>query len=150
MLVLEGAAAQGGQQFVEVGQQDVGGLGELDGEAGVEHVAARHAEMDEAAVRPDLLGEPGQEGDHVMARLALYFVDAFHVCRAHGGERRFAAFAYDAGRLGGDFAKLGHGVRGQGLDAEPDAVAVLWRPDGDHGGAGVTGNHAGGIGDERK
>ena len=94
VLVLDGAALEGGEQVVEIGQQDVGGLGELDGEAGVEHVAARHAEMDEAAVRADFFGEPGEKGDDVVAGLALDLVDAVDVGLGHRGEGRGAAFAY--------------------------------------------------------
>ena len=41
ILVLEGAPLQRRQQRVEIGEQQVGGAHELDGEAGVEHVRAR-------------------------------------------------------------------------------------------------------------
>ncbi len=47
-LVLEGAALQHREQLVEIGDQDVGGLAELDREAGVEHVGAGHALVEEA------------------------------------------------------------------------------------------------------
>ena len=67
-------------------QQQVGGLGELDGEAGVQHVAAGHALVHEAAVRPDRLGEPGQEGDDVVPGLALDRVDALEIGRRDRGQ----------------------------------------------------------------
>ena len=47
-LVLEGAALDGREQSVDVGEQEVGGARELDGETGVEHVRRGHALMDEA------------------------------------------------------------------------------------------------------
>ena len=75
-LVLEGAALERGQQRVDVGDQDVGGAHELHGEAGVEHVGRGHALMHEARLRPDDLGEMGQEGDDVVLDLALDRVDA--------------------------------------------------------------------------
>ena len=50
-LVLEGAALQHREQGVEIGDQDVGGAGELDREAGVEHVGAGHALVQEARRR---------------------------------------------------------------------------------------------------
>ena len=76
VLVLEGAALQDGEQRIEVGEQDVGGLLQLHREAGVEHVARGHALMDEARLGPDMLGEVGEEGDHVVRGLALDLVDA--------------------------------------------------------------------------
>ena len=79
VLVLDGPALQGGEEEVEALEEEVGGLGELDGEAGVEHVAAGHALVDEAAVGADALGEPGEEGDDVVAGLALDLVDAVQV-----------------------------------------------------------------------
>ena len=75
-LVLEGAALQRGEQRVDVGDQDVGGARKLHGEAGVEHVRARHALMHEARVRADELGEVGQEGDDVVLGHPLDLVDA--------------------------------------------------------------------------
>ncbi|MDH4981795.1 hypothetical protein [Hyphomicrobium sp. D-2] len=41
-------------------------LRELHREAGVEHVARRHALMHEARFRADNFGDPGQEGDDVV------------------------------------------------------------------------------------
>ena len=75
-LVLEGAALQRGEQRVDVGDQDVAGALQLHREAGVEHVGARHALMDEARVRADELGEMGEEGDDVVLGHPLDLVDA--------------------------------------------------------------------------
>ena len=50
-LVLEGAPLQRREQRVDVGDEDVAGALKLHREAGVEHVRARHALMDEARRR---------------------------------------------------------------------------------------------------
>ena len=61
VFVLEGAPLQRRQHRVEVGEQEVGGLGQLHRKAGVEHVARRHPLVHEARLGPDMLGEVGQE-----------------------------------------------------------------------------------------
>src|SRR2546425_532334 len=65
-----------GMTCVEVGKQQVGGAGELDVEAGVEHVGGGHALMHEARLGADDLGKMGEEGDDVVLGLALDLVDA--------------------------------------------------------------------------
>ena len=91
-LVLERAALERGEQPVDVGDQEVGGARQLHVEAGVEHVGRGHALMHEARLRPDDLGQMGQEGDDVVLDLALDLVDALDV------ERGVAALVPD--RLG--------------------------------------------------
>ena len=135
-LVLLGAAAKRGQQRVDVGQQDVGGADELHAEAGVEDVRRGQPLMQVAGLRPDDLGDVGQERDDVVAGLRLDLLDA------RGVELRPGALAAD--RLGRRFrhrADLGHGVEGVRLDLEPDAVAGFGRPDGRHCGARIARNH---------
>ena len=78
-LVLEGAALERGEQRVDIGDQQVGGALELDGEAGVEHVGRGHALVDEARFGADDLGEMGEEGDDVVLHLALDLVDPLDV-----------------------------------------------------------------------
>ena len=121
---------------VDVGEQDVAGARELDGEAGVEHVRRGHALMDEARVRADELGEMRQEGDDVVLGHALDLVDALDVeC---GG----AAFFPDRlGRFLRDHAEFGQRVAGMRLDLEPDAEAGFRRPDGDHFRPRIAGDH---------
>lgn len=94
VLVLDRAAPQGGQDRVDILQQEVAGLDQLHGKAGVEHVGRGHALVDEACLRPDMLGRVGQEGDHVVARLALDRVDALDL--------EAAALPDRAGGLGRD------------------------------------------------
>ena len=85
--VFLGAGLQRGEQPVEIGQQDVGGPGELDGEAGVQSVGRGHALMDEARVGAHLLGKLGQEGDHIVFGFGLDLarcgrsVPAYRACR---------------------------------------------------------------------
>ena len=96
-LVLEGAALERRQQRVDVGDQDVGGARELHGEAGVEHVGAGHALMDEARVGADELGEMGEEGDDVVLGHALDLVDARDVERRRRSPFSQIAFAASFG-----------------------------------------------------
>ena len=93
VLVLERARLQRRQHRVQVRQQQVRGLGELHRQAGVQHVRAGHAQMHEAAVLADRLGQPGEEGDHVMARLALDRVDPVDVGLADRGDLGAALLA---------------------------------------------------------
>ena len=52
-------------------------------------------------VRTDRLGQPGQEGDDVVAGFTLDRVDPLDVGRGHGGELRAALFADGAGGAAG-------------------------------------------------
>ena len=140
-LVFQGAFLQRGQHQLDVGQQQVCRLGQLHGEAGVQHVAAGHAQMDEPAVRPDPFCQPGQEGDDVMAGFPLDGVDPLQVGGAQAGDVQAAIGADVVCCLGRDGAELGHRLGGQRLDVEPDAKSVLRAPDRRHFGAGVAGNH---------
>ncbi len=75
-LVLEGALLQRRQHALDIGDQDIGGLHELDRQARVQHIRRCHALVHEPRLRPDMLGEVGQEGDDVVLGLALDLVDA--------------------------------------------------------------------------
>ena len=132
-LVLEGPALQGRKQPVQVGKQDVRGLAELHGEAGVQHVRGGHALMHEAGLGPDMLGQVGEKREDLVAGLEFDLVDAFDL--------EGAALANRARRLGRDGAELGLGVAGMGLDLEPDLVAVRGLPDRGHLRAAVARDH---------
>ena len=132
-LVLHRPALQDGKQPIEIGEQDVARLLQLHCQAGIEHVGRRHALMHEAGGRADMLGEIGEEGDHVVLGLALDLVDARRIEAAELPDRRR--------RLLGDDAERGLGVAGMGLDLEPDAIAVGGLPDGRHLGPAVARDH---------
>ncbi len=136
VLVLARALFERRHHPVDVGDQDVRRPGELDGKAGIEHVRRGHALVHEARLRPDMLGEVGEEGDHVVMRLALDLVDAGDV--EFSGRPR----PHGLGGLLGDHAELGLGVGGVGLDFEPDAEAGLRLPQGHHVGTGIARDHA--------
>ena len=75
-LVLARAALDRGVERVDVGDENIGGPHQLDVKASVEHVGGGHPLMHEARVRPDELGQMGEEGDDVVLDLALDLVDA--------------------------------------------------------------------------
>ena len=135
-LVLEGAPLQRLQEPVDVGDQEIGGAGELHRQAGVEHVRRGHALMNEARLRPDDFGEVGEEGDDVVLGLALDRIDALDV------EDGVPGLGPDRLRgLGRNDAKLGLRIGGVGLDFEPDAEAGLRLPDGGHLRPGIARDH---------
>ncbi len=135
VFVLLGAALQRRQQRIEVGEQQVARLGELQRQAGIEHVGRRHPLMDDAGVRPDMLGEVGEKGDDVVAGLALDRLDALDL--------EAAALPHRGGGLRRDHADRGLGVAGMGLDLEPQAEPVGRLPDPAHCGSAVAGDHGG-------
>jgi hypothetical protein len=139
-LVLERPALQSGQQQVDAFEQQVGGARQLHGEAGVQHVRAGHALVQEAGLGADDFRHVGQEGDDVVLGDALDLVDAVAVpdCVA-------ALFPDRLGGQLGDDPKFGHGVGGVGLDLEPDLVLGLAGPDGGGFGAGVAADHGRGV-----
>ena len=133
--VLERPPPECGKQPVESGIQNSARTAQLHREARVEHIRRRQAEVDEARVGTDYLGEMGKECDHVVTRLPLDFVDAveieFRVPRLpdrRGGRLRNSA----------DFRQR---VAGMGLDFEPDAVTRLRSPDFRHLRARIARNH---------
>ncbi len=134
VLVLEGAGLQRGKQRIDVGDEDVGRLDQLHVEAGIEHVGGGEPRMQEARLRPDMLGDRGEEGDHVVLHLPLDLVDA--------GDVEAAALPDRIGRVLGDQPELGHRLGGIGLDPEPDAELGLGLPDAGHLGAAIAGDHA--------
>ncbi len=115
-------------KLVQIRDQQVRRPLELHREAGVEHVGAGHPLVQEARLRADLLGHPGQEGDHVMLRHRLDRVDRGDV---DDGLRRPPGPDL-LGRLLRHRAELGHRVERVRLDLEPDAEARLRLPEGGH------------------
>src|SRR5690606_24522389 len=138
-----GAALEGGEQGISIGNQQVGGAGHLHREGGVENVRGGHALVHEAGVGADDFAEVGQEGDDVVLGGALDLVDARDVKAViamlglagihHVPDVLGALFRHHA-----QFGELGGGV---GLDLEPDGKARFGGPDGHHFGAGIARDH---------
>ena len=135
-LVLEGTLLDGGEQSVDIGDQQVGRPHELDVQAGVEHVGGGHALVDEARIGADEFGQMGEEGDDVVLRHPLDFVDPGDVEGDVAGPVPDRLCA-----LLGDNAEVGEGVAGMGLDLKPDAEPGLRVPDFYHFGARIAGDH---------
>ncbi len=133
-LVLEGALFQRGEQGVDIGDEEVGRLHELEVETGVKDVGRRHPLMQEAGLRPYFFRDRGEEGDDIVLHLALDFIDA--------GDLEIPAIPDGLRRLLRNEAELGHRLRRQGLDLEPDAESGFRLPDASHFGSAVAGNHA--------
>ena len=74
-----GTDDEGGRQPVRTGQEPLAGGAELEGEGGVDHVAAREPEMEEPPLGTDGLRDLAHEGDHVVIRGSLDLGDAIHV-----------------------------------------------------------------------
>ena len=89
--------------------------------------------MHEARFRPHMFGEVGEEGEHVVLRHDLDFVDTLDL--------EPPARPHRAGGVGGNCTQPGLGVAGMGFDFEPDFKLGPRLPDADHFGAAVAGNH---------
>ena len=77
----------------------------------------------------------GQKSDHIMLGDSFNLVDARYVeCDVLGFPNRLGIGAWY-------HAQIGLCVTGVGFDLVPDPELGLWRPDGNHVGAGVAGNH---------
>ena len=136
-LVLDGAALERFEKRIEISEENVARLRKLHGKAGVEHVRAGHALVQEARLVARAFGNPGQESDDVVFDLGLDRVDAGDVdavCERRGGVDR-------GNRPRRDNAKLFELFGREHFDVEPDAEPVFRRPDRGHGRAGITGNH---------
>ena len=92
--------------------------------------------MDEACIiRADMFGKMRQKGDYVMLGHSLDFIDA-------GDVELDILGAPDGFGVGlGDHAERCLRVAGVGFDLVPDPEPCLGRPDGNHFGTRVTGDH---------
>ena len=116
-------------------QQQVGGLFQLHGEAGVQHIRGGQALVDETALLADMLGQMGEEGDDIMLHLGLDLIDPVDIeldvfCLPDSLDRRLR-----------HHTQLGQLLRRMRLDQVPDLVLVLVRPDGGHFRTGIAGDH---------
>src|SRR5262245_46808718 len=134
VLVLESAPFQRGKQSIHIGYEQIGGLHQLNVEAGVEHVRGGHATVEETRLWSDVLSDVCQKGDDVVLDLGLDLVDAVDV--------KAPALLHRLGDGFRDQPKLGHGLSRKRLDLEPDAKLGLRLPNASHVGAAVAGDHA--------
>ena len=137
--VLQGPLLHRRQHPVDAAEQQRRGLGQLHRQGGVEHVGGGHALVEVARRRTALLLGPGEEGDDVVLDRLLDLLDARHV---GGGQLVAVEDLAEGGEvLGRHLAQRHHGLAGQQLDVEPDAVSPLAGPDAPHLGAGVARDH---------
>ena len=124
------------QQFVHIGQKHVCGADQLYVEACVQHIGTGHALMNKARlVAADMFSQMGQKGDHIMFGNRFNLVDARHIeCDVFGFPNRLGIGARD-------HAQIGLCITCVSFDLVPDAELCLGRPDGNHVGAGIAGNH---------
>ncbi len=123
-----------GQKIIQIGQQQVRGLGQAQAQGGVQHVGRRQAEVEVAAVLPQAGGHLVHERGHVVVGLGLDLQDAGHVDfgLAGGPLRRLRRYE----------AALRHGSHGGQFHLEPAGKLVLFGPDPGHDFTAVSGNHA--------
>jgi hypothetical protein len=119
----------------EPGQQEIGGVLELERERGIHHVRGRETHVDVAGVRAERLLQVRQEGDHVVAGGGLDLVDA-------GGLDPGPPLD-PAERVLGDQAALAVHLAHRQLDLQPGLVLGVLGPDPRHLGTRVAGNHRG-------
>ena len=121
----------------ETGQDPLQGFPDEEGEGRVHDVVGGQADVDEPAVRADLLVDRGQEGDDVVLDDLLDLLDP--------GDRE-AGLGLDGLQGGrGDLPEPGPGLADGELDVEPPAVAVLVGPNAAHLGEGVAFDHLSSI-----
>ncbi len=132
-LMFECAAFQDREQFVEVGDQKLGGLFQLNRKRRVEYVGAGHALVEVARLGAHLAARPGEESDHVMLGDRFDCVDRGDVDLAkHVG---IVSGADPSRVLQRDHPDVAHRLGRENLNREPDPIAVFGRPDGRHFGA---------------
>ena len=89
--------------------------------------------MHEPRFGADMLGDIGEEGDHIMLGLALDLVDPVDLERTLLLDRLSRLFRHDA--------ELGQRIGGMRLDLEPDLEAGLRLPNGGHFRTGIARDH---------
>ncbi len=121
---LEGASLEHLAERGEVALQQLTGALDLQRQAGVEHVGARHAVVDVLRGVADVLGDVGEEGDHVVVGRLL---DLGHAGGVEAGP------GLDLGQcVVGDLAQAVPGAHRGELDLEPGLQLGLLGPDGAH------------------
>ena len=128
-----GTGHEHGDEPLGIGQQDRPGGAQLEGQPGVDDVAAGQPEMQVATLRTDRLGDLRHEGDDVVVGRALDLDDPLDVDRAPRLER--------LQRLGRDLAAAGLGAGDRELDLEHRLEAGALGPQRAHLGQRVAPDH---------
>src|SRR5208282_4347054 len=124
-----------------VGNENVRALHHLDGECGVNDVAAGQPEMEPAAGPVvDFLGDGGGEADDVVVERFFQFLLAHNQTGQIGEPFVSAAFHFGEVRTRHD-PFPNERLAGEQFDLEPETELVLVGPDGSHLRSGITRNH---------
>ena len=114
-LVFKGTGLQGGQNPVQIRQQQIGGADQLHVQRCVQNIGTCHALMHKAGfIRADNIGQMGQKGDDIV------FGHRFDPVNLGQIKRHIAGFPHRIGIGARDHPQIGHRVAGVGLDLEPD------------------------------
>ena len=128
--MLEGAAFERRGHGADAALQQGAGPVELHREAGIENVGRGEALVDEARLGPHMVREIGEEGDHVVAGLALDRIDLRGIDQR--GMVRADRSAECRRRRLRRLAARDLGIERMALDLQPDGEAGLRRPDCGH------------------
>ncbi len=115
------------------GREQLAGIPELEGERRVHYVRRRQPIVEPAGRLSHLLGDRLGEGEDVVVRAVLDLEDARDVdprVLGDGGNGRFR-----------HHAQLGPCLHRGNLYVQPPLEPALVRPDGAHGGSGISGDH---------
>jgi len=113
------------KQLLDVGNENVGGLGHLHGKGRVDDVAAGQAEVEPAAGwRADVLAHVGREGNDVVVEGSL------QLAAAVDGKIRPGFHQIEV--LLGDDSLGDEGFRGQQFNLQPNLELALFAPDVPH------------------
>ncbi len=89
VLVLAGADGDGLHEGADVFLDDLGGLDEAEGEGGVHDVGGGEAEVDEAGLVAEAVGDGAEEGVEVVVHLALVLGRSARGRSGRGGSSRW-------------------------------------------------------------
>ena len=88
-------------------------------------------------VGADDIGQMGKKCDHIMLGHGLDRINFGHI------KRHIAGLPHGFGIGARDHTQIGHRITGMRLNLKPDAELGFRRPQGNHFGAGIAGDHHG-------
>jgi hypothetical protein len=121
-------------KLLDIGEQNISRLHHLDGECGIDDIAAGETEMKPTAGRrANIFSDIGSERDDIMVESSLEFLASFDAESSTGFHTSKITFRHDACRAKG-FAR-------EKLDLKPNLEFSLFAPDFPHCRARVALNH---------